>query len=93
MKFNKKLPLSLLAILAIGFTVGGVSALNKADSLTVKADNAEMVVDTLGNLQWEKVEGATEYSWNYTIGQTTSKNYLSQDNKANVGLAIVEAAQ
>ncbi len=94
MKSTKKIALSIAVILSVTFAAIGMSALEKPTDLTAKAeDNATMTVDTLGNLEWEEVSGATGYEWTYTVGGVTSEKYAAEDNEANVGVALTKAAQ
>ncbi len=87
----RKVTLGVAALLFVALCIGGASLLNDLESKVVKADNATMTVDALGNLEWEEVSGADGYEWTYTVGGVTSEKYTAEDNEANVGLAIMEA--
>ena len=92
-KTGKKVVLTLTACLAVACGSVAVRSLGANERIEAHADNAVMTVDTLGNLQWDGVNGATGYTWSYTVNGKTSPTYTAEDNQADVGIALTEAAQ
>lgn len=90
-KISKKVALGLAAVAFATFGAVGVGTLELNAKTLASADNATMNVDTLGNLEWEAVSGATGYNWSYTVGSETSATYSAESNEANVVEAIMTA--
>ena len=90
-KANKKSIFILGILSSIAIATVGVGSL-KSNSNVSAEDNTTMTVDTLGNLTWEEISGATAYNVSYTVGETT---YMlsAERNTANVGLALTRAAK
>lgn len=93
MKATKKTILSLATVLSVASVAIGVGALNKNTPVLASADTATMTVDTLGNLTWEAIDGATAYNVSYTIGSQSPVSFIAETNQANVGVALTKAAQ
>ncbi len=89
---NRKIALCLISALAVSLGVIGVSSLNGLNRDVASASNAQANVDALGNFVWDEVAGATGYSITYTIGSETSETFTAEENQANVGVAIMKAA-
>ena len=88
----KKAMLGTLAFLAVAFASVGVCSLNGAMDQTVRAEDAAMTVDTLGNLAWTATSGATGYTVSYEVdGDTVS--FETESNTANVGVALTKAVK
>lgn len=92
-KTGKKLVLTMAACLAVACGGAALHSISYGESIEARADNTAMTVDVLGNLQWNEVSGATGYTWRYTVAGKTSAAYTAEDNQADVGIALTEAAQ
>ena len=90
-KRNKKVTLGLATFAGVAFGVFGLLSLNAPAKTVAKADNTTMIVDTLGNLEWEMVEEATAYSLEYTIDGENFGPFTVENNTVNASLALMKA--
>lgn len=67
--------------------------ISTGDLSNALAKIANFGVDTLGNLSWNEIDGATGYQWSYTVGTTTSETFEADRSSVSVRAAIKAAAE
>ena len=95
MKKEKKIIVGIFSVACLSLgALGTISAL-PTNTNFANAEAVTMKLDTLGNLAWNEVNGATGYTWSYAIngGSSSVSGGTSTDNTADVGVALKAAAQ
>ena len=93
MKTKKKIIVGILGMACVSLGVAGTLTALPINANLAKAQAVEMTMDTLGNLTWNKVDGATGYNWAYTVNNDTTvlTGGTSTDNFADVRSALKAA--
>ena len=89
---DKRLAISLAVVCSLAIGMLGVFNLQTLTQ-TASASAQTANVDVLGNFVWDEVAGATGYTVSYTIGSQAPVSFTTEDNQANVGIALTKAVQ
>ena len=91
---NKKVAIGIAALLSVTFGVTGAVLGLQYVPKQAQAEAVTMTLDTLGDLTWTEVNGATGYNWSYSIngGSAVVSGGSSITNSANVAVAMKAAA-
>lgn len=91
-KTGKRIGLTISSlVLCVSGAFAYASMQTPAEKASAASGAQTASVDVLGNFTWNKVDGATGYTWSYTIDGETSDTFTAEENQANVGVAVMEA--
>ena len=90
---SKKVAIGIAALLSVAFCVTGAVLSTERSSVQADDTSIGLAVDTLGNLEWDSVDGAASYTWQYAYGDVTSEIGKTQTPSVNVNEVLKGAVK